>query len=466
MDRGESVGTLYVDLITRDKTTETMDQIKSSLSQGALELERNFTKLTDKISDRIKFLPTLFRNFFGTSETQFKLAVTYMDSTISDATLKIKMLKDYLSSMNFDQLMFKPGLDMSLLEDVSKVPAIYIGALKQIAEYEKQIRKESAALTASYYDTMKFHAKDYYDYRVNLLQAEAEQLQTVLGASFDIASFLFENLKSLDKEREKFLTKWAEETVKRNKPSDNWTVPPSPTNPNPDRIWDPANPGLLQFVPDIPMPKYDNWNREELFKYFIESSRTGQTAFESMSKSIGDSLGQLKIRFSSEASEMEKIWGGMINSMIQKTTALIGQWLVLNTIAGIFGFAGINLGSFLGLSDPEKGSGGGYLNSWTGIKKFASGGDFIVPSGFPNDSYPMLVQSGERVRVTPTGNVGEEAKLLQRLISAVEANTIDRRMIGTRPVIVQPRIELGGRDLTKEVKRNEQIISREGFKSK
>lgn len=36
----------------------------------------------------------------------------------------------------------------------------------------------------------------------------------------------------------------------------------------------------------------------------------------------------------------------------------------------------------------------------------AGGGDFIVPPGFPNDSFPMRVQSGERVQVTPAGEVG------------------------------------------------------------
>ena len=34
---------------------------------------------------------------------------------------------------------------------------------------------------------------------------------------------------------------------------------------------------------------------------------------------------------------------------------------------------------------------------------YAVGGSFTVPSGFPNDSYPMRVQSGEHVQVTPAG---------------------------------------------------------------
>ena len=40
----------------------------------------------------------------------------------------------------------------------------------------------------------------------------------------------------------------------------------------------------------------------------------------------------------------------------------------------------------------------GHIPDTTG-KGYASGGDFIVPPGYPNDSYPMRVQSGERVIV-------------------------------------------------------------------
>jgi len=45
--------------------------------------------------------------------------------------------------------------------------------------------------------------------------------------------------------------------------------------------------------------------------------------------------------------------------------------------------------------------GGGYQNlEGPGM---AGGADFIVPPGYPNDSYPMRVQSGEHVTVTPAG---------------------------------------------------------------
>lgn len=40
-------------------------------------------------------------------------------------------------------------------------------------------------------------------------------------------------------------------------------------------------------------------------------------------------------------------------------------------------------------------------NAQSGIVRSAGGADFVVPPGFPNDSFPMRVQSGEHVVVTP-----------------------------------------------------------------
>ncbi len=46
---------------------------------------------------------------------------------------------------------------------------------------------------------------------------------------------------------------------------------------------------------------------------------------------------------------------------------------------------------------------------------YATGADFTVPAGFPNDSYPMRVQSGEHVKVTPAGQTSDTALLLREL---------------------------------------------------
>lgn len=59
-------------------------------------------------------------------------------------------------------------------------------------------------------------------------------------------------------------------------------------------------------------------------------------------------------------------------------------------------------GSVPSFTGPGGGQGQG--QGGTSATGFASGADFIVPPGFPNDSYgPLYVQSGEHVQVTPAG---------------------------------------------------------------
>jgi hypothetical protein len=71
------------------------------------------------------------------------------------------------------------------------------------------------------------------------------------------------------------------------------------------------------------------------------------------------------------------------------------------------------------------GTGSVWKNNTTGEVHFgatdtgwAQGGSFVVPPGYPNDSFPMRVQSGERVDVTPAGamsGVNDQAQILAEL---------------------------------------------------
>lgn len=61
----------------------------------------------------------------------------------------------------------------------------------------------------------------------------------------------------------------------------------------------------------------------------------------------------------------------------------------------------------LAIGDSSNQFSGGTTTTDTQVgNKFATGGDFIVPAGYPNDSYPMRVSTGERVTVTPPGQDG------------------------------------------------------------
>jgi hypothetical protein len=68
---------------------------------------------------------------------------------------------------------------------------------------------------------------------------------------------------------------------------------------------------------------------------------------------------------------------------------------------------------------------------------YANGADFIVPPGFQNDSYPMRVQSGERVQVTPAGkqegpDMSELLREIKRLPGAISTSMRDTYLRGAQ----------------------------------
>jgi hypothetical protein len=244
----------------------------------------------------------------------------------------------------------------------------------------------------------------------------------------------------------KLLVDWAESYL-NSKTKDNWTVPKSAMNPGGDNIWDADNVGLLRHVKNPEEIRYNLGSQSELIKDIIQGSLVASIGFENLSSALAESLSLIRINLSENASAMEKIWGGMINAMIEDIASLVSQWLVMNTIAGIFG-----LGTGFGAVAFE---------SLLGIPKLAGGGDFIVPSGFPNDSYPILVQSGERVRVTPSNSTAPETKLLSEIRDALYALNLNTAS-GTRPNPISLKLFIDGREIIKSSDSAQRMLNREG----
>lgn len=84
---------------------------------------------------------------------------------------------------------------------------------------------------------------------------------------------------------------------------------------------------------------------------------------------------------------------------------------VLNISSG-FGFSGL-----FGLFAAK----GGTFEGGKKVASFAGGGDFMVPGTGTSDSFPMVVAPGERVKITPSSRVGEESKLLAKVLGAIQA---------------------------------------------
>jgi hypothetical protein len=85
--------------------------------------------------------------------------------------------------------------------------------------------------------------------------------------------------------------------------------------------------------------------------------------------------------------------------------------------------------------------------------KLAQGGDFTVPPGFPNDSYPILVESGEHVQVTPAGQSSNNNMDIVNAILALNRNLINKNM----SPIVNVHANIDGLTFTRETVNKSQL---------
>lgn len=79
---------------------------------------------------------------------------------------------------------------------------------------------------------------------------------------------------------------------------------------------------------------------------------------------------------------------------------------IINTINnGVIDNRGGGTASGGGANNNNTGGSPGHIDPVTGqwVPGFAGGADFVVPSWYPNDSFPMRVSAGEHVTVTPAG---------------------------------------------------------------
>lgn len=118
----------------------------------------------------------------------------------------------------------------------------------------------------------------------------------------------------------------------------------------------------------------------------------------------------------------------------------------------------------IGIPIPGGASGGEFVGTSRGVKRMSGGGSFIVPEGFPNDSYPLLVQSGERVSVTKSSTVNAEQQMYDKLLTKLDLLNIQLLDMSTQTkeekLRVDLKAQLEGSDLWFATKRASRIQSR------
>lgn len=203
--------------------------------------------------------------------------------------------------------------------------------------------------------------------------------------------------------------------------------------------------------------EYFDWKLEEWRK----QNKVADAAFNALESGMTEALQLIKIRTRENVSAVEQAFVDMANTFIAQVERMIAQWLSFQLLKGI---TGILLAPFTGgtsLAAAAAHSGGEFIGTPSGVKRMASGGSFIVPPGFNNDSYPMLVESGERVSVTPANQVGKQDASfseLSRKLDILNKNLVDKNF---SPVI-NADTYLDSRKLTKAVFKTANRMQKEG----
>jgi len=83
------------------------------------------------------------------------------------------------------------------------------------------------------------------------------------------------------------------------------------------------------------------------------------------------------------------------------------------------------------------------------------GASFTVPKGFPNDSFPLMVESGEKVNVTPAASAGNEARLLKSINTSIQAMNMNMITMRSRQDIIEQTLKIENDSLLATVNKAE-----------
>lgn len=273
-----------------------------------------------------------------------------------------------------------------LIEDLTAIEDEFTE--NELSSYEEKMNRKKELL-GTYYESVKFLDSDYMNYKLAGIDAEVEKLREAGLTEIELARFKQEEIKNI--ESEYYDWKW--------------------------EMWKKDNEFAVNSL-NVLGGAYDNF-----FSSLTDRTLTGSQRLQNMYADIkggfvamlGDMLknfiaNQVKTALLSKTSQALET-----ASAAATGGAIAAAYAPAAAFANIATFGGASIAGAAGLASTVA------LAQALAIPKFAQGGDFVVPPGYQNDSYPMLVQSGERVQVTPSNRAGDESRLLAQLISRVEA---------------------------------------------
>ncbi|MEW6507177.1 MAG: hypothetical protein AB1432_05470 [Bacteroidota bacterium] len=291
------------------------------------------------------------------------------------------------TSKKLNQLDVTPGKTSSTGDNSGNSgTSISIDKLKQEAKLYEELYYGSLKWYNKSVELIKAQTKELISNGIKKADALAYEKKKLdeLNASYERMKITFEFLSKLDYKPKFQIPKRLQDIDSAEKPE--------------------TNQSKLQPYYDL-LNEGGPFSNEGGFVNVVETSMSTASGF------VDGFFEDIYIKSEQANSMLEKGFVGMANAFISQVQRMISEWLAFQALKAAF--------AFLGLPIPGAAEGGTYIGTNRGVKRLASGGSFIVPPGFPNDNYPMFVQSGEKVSVTPANRVGEQERLLGRLINQI-----------------------------------------------
>jgi len=314
------------------------------------------------------------------------------------------------------------------------------GLTEDEVKTEQKVAEEKATAIKAYYDTIKFLSADYMNYRIAQINIEAMALKAKAGKEIDIETWKYNELKKLDKEYKDLIGGVGARRGGK-----------------PER-------GLPSGIPVPYMPGGSNLGpggeNIDIIKAEDAQKRFEDTYNFAEDKTSAFFNGMLQISIQTD-NRVAQGFVNMANAFTAEVERMMAKWAAFQALRAISSIPGLG---FLSALIPGGASGGEFVGTSSGVRKvasFAGGGSFTVPAGFNNDSFPMMVQTGERVSVTPSGGTGKDIQMLSEINKSIKIMNLNN-MAMQKQINVNAQVSgnLQGRDLQLAVEKSQRFDDR------
>jgi hypothetical protein len=296
--------------------------------------------------------------------------------------------------------------------------------------------REIAAIKEKFYNTLKNLSVDYYKYSVDRINAEAEEFRKAGIKQVDIAIYVQQRMKALKKEMYgdfDFLGFQYNDMVSAL-----------------------SQGSIRKALGDTGIKKDMSMNYvEQPEKPVYFDSQALQQQWEDENRILTDAISSTTSIIQSEFSGMwDNVIGGA-NSAFEIIAGMMLEKLAMRGLTALLNWILPGTGAGAVAAKAAGGHLGGYFVNTAGrltkAPSFSSGTyGFTVPRGFSNDSFPLMVESGERVQVTSsnkTRSQESEANLQSRYLRQLlgRIDVLNHNVIGSSVSPGKQQIEIVGR---------------------